>query len=172
MSPLQGFSGGSATSGFQAGQAMNVKGAFGGMLQDLVAEWKKQKGEERTFGMETQKTMGMEVFKQKLKEESPLYKSQTKAYEALALKRGTPDVGDTAKFKKQVWAQASSDAFKESGGSMWMGLGTKNKEYVDRRKELYGEYLKRFGFSDISIPTDVDEESMINGENDLLNEIW
>lgn len=63
MMALQGFSGGMANQGFAAGQAMHVKGAFGGMLQDALAEWKKQRGEKRTQQMEIQKTGMQELIK-------------------------------------------------------------------------------------------------------------
>jgi len=94
--PLQGFSGGSATSGFQAGQAMNVQGAFGGMLQDLVAEWKKQKGEERGMQQKKELIEYEQGFKQTPGEEMDIFRQKEqikRGFQGPWEKTGLTDLG-------------------------------------------------------------------------------
>ena len=46
---------------------------------------------------------------------------------------------------QQLLKMAQQQAFKESGGSLMMGIGSKQQEYKNRVQELYKEYNEMFG---------------------------
>ena len=76
-----GFNPNIPNAGFQAGQSMHVQGAGSGMLMDLVAEWKKQRGEQRAFQQEK------ELVDDKLSKQPQEWKPQSMG-EALSFARG------------------------------------------------------------------------------------
>jgi hypothetical protein len=105
-------------------------------------------------------------------------------YKMTALKEiaGLKNTGGTSKLatlKKQIYSQASADAFKEAGGSMMMGFSGKGKElnktaqaFEKRRKELYTQYMKEFGINDTSMPNELSLANDLTDEEDASDFQW
>ena len=169
-------------SGMEIGQGQNPLGSF---VRSMLADWQQR----RNLQTEISSRAGLEVFKSGLEEqtqiakekreqENPITKAKTRAYEALTAQRErgtTKGVSDVQKFKLQVYKQADSEAFKEAGGSLMVGIGSKKTSYIQRRKELYQQYLKQFDITDLSEP-DISNsgiESIIpQEETELIDYDW
>ncbi len=151
-----------AALGFEQGRSMGEgQNPLGQFIKTMLADWQQR----RALQTEISSRAGLEVFKSGLEEqtqitkekreqESPFYKAKTEATLALATQREKgKGVSDIQKFKLQVYKQADAEAFKEMGGSLMVGIGTKKELYKQRRKELYEQYLKQFDITDLSEPT-------------------
>ena len=140
-----------AALGFESSQTPRVN-ALGQFIKNMLAMHQQKE----VIGAQAIGEMGVAKYKQGLEEASPLFQkklglieAQTEVYKARATTKG---ISDIQKFKLQVWKQADAEAFKEAGGSLMVGIGTKKEIYKQRRKQLYEQYLKEFDISDLGEP--------------------
>jgi len=145
-----------AEAGQQAGQGQGNENALGMFIRGMLQKHQQRQASGQEFQQDIQKIGLTEMFK-------AAYKEKDK-------------VDELQKFKKQIFTQASNDAFKEAGGSMMIGIGKKKEDYINRRNQLYTEYLKKFDISNIELPEEGEDVSNMfdNPDNlDLLADtVW
>lgn len=164
--------------GFSSGKGQAQVNPLGSFVKGLLAERQKREASQQELTSAVTKIGLGEIMKQNIQSRSPLNIAKTNLYQAKADKAmfgDTTGISDVQKFKRQVWSQASADAFKESGGGLFAGIGKGKATFVRRRKEIYDELLIRMGVIDGSLPEDIPDPDDIDindlGEDNEFNEV-
>lgn len=123
---------GAAQAGLQTGREQAKTNPLGIFIKGMLAQQQKKQLLQQTFKQQA----GLTIFKEGIKN---LFGDK---------------VSEKQKFLKQLWNQAGQDAFKESGGSFFVGLNEKKKAaFVNLRKQRFKQLTTAFDIGgDIAIP--------------------
>lgn len=131
----------SAALGFEQGRSMgegqNLLGTF---IKTMLADWQKR----REVEYEIKGKEGLEVFKSRLEQGTPLYKAQTKAYETLGTQRTEGLIDE--QIKKEAWEKY------QKGDKSPEVLKTLGK-WVSPMEVMFAQSMGFGGIDNTNIPT-------------------